>query len=447
VSIGYTAICSELSRLADVWGDGVLLLINLAFYIPSIPLLAAGAAFDHRINRRFGQARSNCFRLIAGEATAAAKRPALAACLVRCLLIHRTALLAGFGGCALVLAAFPYAQGSMHHMLAAVSLLGIFSAAAAGSSYSIATQQGDDGNASVAVALGYVSPAPVVLLVESLWHMGSGPWVMQLTLYWTVATVCAAALVAAVALARRQQRQEHAPLKQPPVAALEASLETPMLEWNDRWMAEGTTGAGTPAATAGGMSPRHASTWCDDSLTDVDVMLDGSSMTGVAGMAGIWPAALALGLSVTTSMCLFPLFTRFRSSGALGDAMLPVWLFWMKAAADIVGRVLPKVLCGPPPRACVLVLLAVLRVLLLPLALLHIVGGLGSLLQSDWLLVAYVALQWLASGAVDSWAFQILPRLVPPAQLGTQAASLTLVFNTSCLLGLLLAIPVQHLLV
>lgn len=444
VSIGFVAICSELSRLAAAWGNNVLLKINICFYLPSVPLLLLGATFDEHFDQRYGKRRTNTFRVAAGagcvpgscmKATLACLPclPALRSTCCRRLHIPCPAC-AGFGGCAAVLLAFPFVQGHLLCLLGAVVALGVFSAAAAGSSYQLATQQDDGGSATVAVALGYVSSAPVVLLVEAGWRIGPlCPWHKVLVLYATVAAITAAALAAAMAIVRRQQ-----PAQEPLVEPLLHEWAQPEVH---AWLAEGIAASSTAAAAAGARSNHVAVDDDDDS-----VLLDGGDAAGVQRtlLTTLWPAAASLSISIATSMLLFPLFPHFRSSGAVGHTMLPVVLFWVRALADIAGRLLPKLASGPPPAAAVLSV-AALRLLLLPLPLLRIAGHLPAPLQSDWLLVAFVAAQWLAGGAVNVWAFLLLPRLVP-AHLGPRAASvMTLTFNTSCLAGLLLAIPVQSL--
>ena len=58
---------SELARFASIFGNGVLLQLNLAFYLPSVPLLLLQAALDRRIDARFGHLPSNLVRVTAGE--------------------------------------------------------------------------------------------------------------------------------------------------------------------------------------------------------------------------------------------------------------------------------------------------------------------------------------------------------------------------------------------
>lgn len=54
----------------------------------------------------------------------------------------------------------------------------------------------------------------------------------------------------------------------------------------------------------------------------------------------IWPAAVALVLSVGASMVVAPFFTYVPSSGATGD-LLPQALFAVRTLSDIAGRLLP----------------------------------------------------------------------------------------------------------
>ena len=64
--MGWSAVSSELARFAASFGSGVLLQLNLAFYLPSVPLLLLQAALDRRIDACFGHLRSNVFRVTAG---------------------------------------------------------------------------------------------------------------------------------------------------------------------------------------------------------------------------------------------------------------------------------------------------------------------------------------------------------------------------------------------
>lgn len=315
-------------------------------------------------------------------------------------------------------------------------VLGVLSGAAASVSFALATRQGDGGAATVAVALGYVSSGPVVLAIEAGWRIGpTCPWHKLLLLYCCTAAITAAALAAAASIVRRQQEEELAGASGAEQPLLEEAPPEEAVRGGAAWLEEGPSAsalqkAGPAAAELEGTSaasrpPTRAQT---------------------ALLRSLWPVALALSVSVGTSMLLFPLFTRFRSAGALGDMMLPVVLFWVRAFADIGGRLLPKLVRGPPPSPRALLSLAVARLLLLPLPLWRIAGSLPAPLQSDGLLMGYVAVQWLGSGAVSAWSFLLVPRMVAP-ELAVQAAGvMTLVFNCACLGGLLLAVPLQWLL-
>ncbi len=50
----YMAICADLSTYREIYGPSVLLKMNLAYFLPSIPLLAVSAAVDESLDRRFG---------------------------------------------------------------------------------------------------------------------------------------------------------------------------------------------------------------------------------------------------------------------------------------------------------------------------------------------------------------------------------------------------------
>ena len=322
---------------------------------------------------------------------------------------------AGFGGCAAVLAAFPHLQDSLAQVLGAVAALGITSSIAFGTSYQLVSGYGS--SSTVGLTIGYVCSPPLVLLFEAALRLGPRcQWHEMRRLYGLVAAVPAVGLAVAVALLlqRRkadQRRQQQAQQLQPRHREQQlADSQEPLLQ---------------SASESGELS----------------VLLDGGDGGGSGTVFAVWPAAASLALSIACSMFLFPFFTHFTSAGQFG-MLLPVVLFWVRCFADILGRLLPKAL--PQPAPPLLLGLAALRLALLPLALMYIHGSLPAL-HSDFLLAAYVALQWLLSGAINAWSYLSVPRLVPPSLAAPAAAVISVTFNVACLAGLLLAIPFEAL--
>lgn len=373
----------------------------------------------------------------------------------------------------------PAIQTSLPRLLAAVAALGVVSSIAFGCSFQLAgrCQEG----ATVALTLGFVSSAPLVLALEAALRLGPCCSARQAAaLYEAAAAVAGSGLVAALAVARRQRTYSRQRLALGAAAALSLPrLQQPLLATDlpapepaaaaeaggrpgalDRIAAGAGPGASLAAAhpdwapllhsgageaaidvgmsvLSGGASPlaRQLSGTSDELLSDV--ALDGS---GGAALGAVWPAAASLALGVGCSMFLFPFLTQLPPRELGG--MLPVVLFWTRCFADIAGRLLPR-LCGglAPPGARTLLALAALRAASLPLPLLYIAGRLPAFCYSDWLLVAYVAAMWLSSGALNVYAYLLLPRLVPPTLTRRATSVMTLSFNAACLAGLLAAIP------
>ena len=65
-TIGWTAISSELSYYTAVFGPHMLLLLNAAYFLPSVPVLALQTVADHHFDRWFGVAASTATRFIVG---------------------------------------------------------------------------------------------------------------------------------------------------------------------------------------------------------------------------------------------------------------------------------------------------------------------------------------------------------------------------------------------
>ena len=321
-------------------------------------------------------------------------------------------LSAGFGGCAAVLAAFPHLQGSLVQVLSAVAALGIASSIAFGTSYQLVSSHGS--SSTVGLTIGYVCSPPLVLLIEAALRLGPRcQWHEMRRLYGLVAAVPAAGLAVAVALLlQRRNADQQAQQLQP--------------RHREQQLADGREPLLQSASESGEFS----------------VLLDGGDGGSSVSVLAAWPAAASLALSVACSMFLFPFFTHFTSAGQFG-MLLPVVLFWVRCFADILGRLLPKALPHPPAPPLLLGL-AALRLALLPLPLMYIHGSLPAL-RNDFLLAAYVALQWLLSGAINAWSYLSVPRLVPPSLAGPAAALISVTFNVACLAGLLLAIPFEAL--
>ncbi len=373
----------------------------------------------------------------------------------------------------------PAIQESLPRLLAAVAALGVASSVAFGCSYQLAGRSED--GATVALTLGFVSSAPLVLALEAALRLGPCCSAEEAaTLYEAAAAVAGSGLVAALTVARRQRSFSRQRLVLGAAAALSLPrLQQPLLaagrpELEAEAAAEAGSGSGAldrsgtgaaPGASHEGSHPSWAPllhTGAGEAAIDVGMsalsraaspltrQLSGTSDeplsdvapagSGGEELAAVWPAAAALALGVGASMFLFPFLTQLPPR-ELGK-MLPVVLFWTRCFADIAGRLLPRLFGGlAPPGARALLTLAALRAASLPLPLLYAAGRLPAYCYSDWLLVAYVAAMWLSSGALSVYSYLLVPRLVGPALIRRATSVMTLTFNAACLAGLLAAIP------
>lgn len=65
-TIGWTAISSLLGTYKLQYGPQILLQMNSAYFLPSIPVLLLQTQWDDFFNRKFGLAKATTFRLIFG---------------------------------------------------------------------------------------------------------------------------------------------------------------------------------------------------------------------------------------------------------------------------------------------------------------------------------------------------------------------------------------------
>lgn len=66
-TIGWTAISSMLAFYKQLYGPQILLQLNTAYFLPSIPILLIQTQCDAQINRSLGIATATAVRLFVGE--------------------------------------------------------------------------------------------------------------------------------------------------------------------------------------------------------------------------------------------------------------------------------------------------------------------------------------------------------------------------------------------
>lgn len=153
MQVGFMAawilITSELGYFAKWLGPSILLEMNLAFYLPSLPVLALSSHLEKAMDSAFGPMPAQAARIITG----------LAGSMILCAL-------------------FPFVTAGNEHarssLLAIIAILGTFSAIAFSTSYQLATnfRHADV----IALGIGGVGSGQIVLLIQlCLANFGSFP--------------------------------------------------------------------------------------------------------------------------------------------------------------------------------------------------------------------------------------------------------------------------------
>jgi len=128
-------ITSELGYYSHLYGPQVLLQLNLAFYLPSIPVLVLMGQLEPLLSDLLGPTASMAVRLMAG-----------------------------LGGCAALCAAFPFLPTRLGVLLGTTMVLGIVSAIAFSTSYQlVAWFRSAD---TIALGIGCVGSGPLALALQ-----------------------------------------------------------------------------------------------------------------------------------------------------------------------------------------------------------------------------------------------------------------------------------------
>lgn len=446
---GWTAISSLIGYYKSLYGPHMLLYLNLAYFLPSLPTLLLQSLWDARLDSKFGIAKAATVRL--------------------CI---------GLGGSTLICIVYPFYESSRDVLLVLVSLLGLCNSVAFSTSYQIVTHFSTSN--SVALTTGFVASGPLVVLAEAALRMGPRPsYIQQMLLFQLVAALTLAGWAAALLLLVRWWGQlqakadspESSPLLEDESVVLHSSQHSldPPGEHHSRYHAaphssdQAEAGLIEQQGTGGyeGSDTSRASSCNRDELergerSAVSLESMGSSQTGrslsmpsphavpewgyQALAQDIWPAVLALVLSVSTSILVFPFFPYVPSDGRFGDA-LPQVLFAARVISDMAGRLIP--LLGPLSSKQGLLSIAAAKAIMTPIFFLYIGSGFSH--YSDWAAVLYITLFWLLSGYVNNCAYVMASCWAPSHATAAKAGGLmALVFQTSSLMALLLAFWIEH---
>ncbi|KAL6763078.1 hypothetical protein V8C86DRAFT_2507052 [Haematococcus lacustris] len=492
--LAWTAISSLLSQFSRDYGPQVLLQLNVAYFLPSIPVLLLQTLLNDRMDRRLGsRVRGAMLRFVAG-----------------------------LGSLIALTAHFPSIASSHTRLLGATAAVGMAYGLAFGTSYQLASRFPP--SSTVMLTTGFVSSGPLVLALDLALKQGPfySPAALSALFTW-VSRLTGAGLAAACLLLLACYRTVNAGQLGPSKGAMVSLTAQPLsgkragqdgqlarrgtgpsrLHQNNGLMGSskgpplplasnsrpGSTGSlhpGQPGHSSmtmsgqGSLGPgpgpgglpqsvrRTSSGGGADTQQHHAVMLDvmeggrqawyepadqwsqGIQYEASTGKAAkpdmplltlawrISPAMLAIFLSVGTSMLVFPFFTFVRSTGLLSDRLAQV-LFYIRLLGDVVGRLAPRRLQASSRRA--LIGWAAVKTAMVPLvfAAIFIPEAVGG----DLGICLYVALFWVLSGYLNTCAYLVAPSLVPPHSKARASGLMTVAFQTSCLVALLAAAAVQ----
>ncbi|KAK9817758.1 hypothetical protein WJX72_001709 [[Myrmecia] bisecta] len=533
VSVAFTivwmTISSELGYYKLLYGPQVLLLMNIAYFLPSIPLLFVSSLCDGWLDRRYGVARTILARL-----------------------------LCGLGGCILIGMVYPFEPQSVRWLLGTVTVLGLMHGVAFSASYQMVSRFANKNT--ISLGLGCVGSGLIVLLLQLVLRLGPKPTRLQAkVMYEVVAGFVVLGFLASISLLLRHWNA----IEAASAHKGEAAITTPLLQQEEGRsdqsslvVAEQTTEVrhqrsisstlinfspldpfatvsegdnvfdGSIAIRGGRAELKRASTSFKDSFlqanresragrepgaVSVRRTISSPSETlsvyptlpakgrgpvasahtppqsaapGVASdqgaatrnrpptipeagspsrpatpvqpaglqrqtsgdhghlrevLAGIWPAMVALFLSGTVGILVFPYFTYCPSGGQFGE-LLPKVLFFARLFADVAGRTLPRIKRLAIRSPYLLLALGLTKACVCPVFFLYLKSG--DSWHNDYLAVGYVVCLWALGGVINTNAYVVAPQCVAPQLKAGAAGLMALASQVAHCVGLGLAVLV-----
>ncbi|WIA44094.1 hypothetical protein OEZ86_010446 [Tetradesmus obliquus] len=451
ISIAYTTpwiiMLSQLAYYSKIYGPQVLLQLNIAYYLPSIPILLLLGHIEKILDEQFGSTASMAIRLTVG-----------------------------LTGCAAISALYPFIPGRLSYLLWLVVALGSISAVAFSTSYQlVAWFRSAD---TIALGIGCVASGPLALIIQLALHIGTTPKRWQwIGLFEAAAGLVLVGILAAWSLLWQYWnilcgKEEYVDSSTPLLDSAEqaaadhvddeageaALMLSRMLTMQDPFQ-------GFPFTTMPGMELPHLRPLLrralSEDLSDIR-RLTHRSAAAAAAARGLhrrgdfgdaeslgavywevfkycWSTVLAALVSSTLLNCIFPFFTYVESSGMLGE-FLPQVLFYTRMLSDILGRLLPrkKALAITSPAA----LLALSGALLLCSVAFFVYLQVPPRMQYDPYVMVLVLALWLGGGYINTMSYILAPSLVPPRICTKASATMALTYQIAHILGLCIAIGI-----
>lgn len=135
---GWTAISSLIGYYKSLYGPHMLLHLNLAYFLPSLPTLLLQSVWDAKFDSKFGIAKAATVRLCLGKRVLSCSFFLSCSRNVLCLPLA-SGCHAGLGGSTLICIVYPFCESSRNVLLVLVSLLGLCNSVAFSTSYQIVT--------------------------------------------------------------------------------------------------------------------------------------------------------------------------------------------------------------------------------------------------------------------------------------------------------------------
>lgn len=430
---------SQLGHYKEIYGPQILLWLNLAYFLPSIPILGLSSLADGYLEQKFGVAEL---------------------CFVR--------LVIGLWGTSCTTLAFPFLPSDTpYYLLSTIIILGLFVGLSFSASYQLVSRFANKNI--IALGVGMSGSGFLVLLLE--FRMGSSPdKAEEIKLYFTLAAVVLCGLWATVSLLLRHwsainaccdtrsecllsQNESTAGPQSPitngrtarkslnrspslPPLLLYDALEPKLLDSYEppsfeRWLTPATSLTLTPQAL-----PSEENTIEESNRVEEVGECEGKLLLYDAAIASA-PALIGLAVQSTVALLIFPFFTFVNSSGLFGSS-LPKVLFFTRIFAELVGRLLPRCVCFAPTSTLVCFLSAFIA-FQTPLFFLYII--LPDAMQSDVVAVLYVAILWLLFGVLNTVS-NMLARLAPHRLKSSTAGMMAIISNLGHVVGLIMAVLV-----
>jgi len=470
-TIGWMTVSSLLDHYKLQYGPAILLQMNLAYFLPSIPLLLISSCLDDVLDRKYGIAKTTLMRL-----------------------------LIGLGGCAAVTAVWPFAHRSHRTLLSLVVVLGLVAGIAFSASYQLVARFANKNT--ISLGLGCVGSGIVTLIVETALRMGSTPSHKQeLILFEATAGVIVLGALAAFSLLIRHwnsiegstarvadagaaesllaeegsvrpagalqdrsiRKSLSLMLKYSPLSPFETMSDPERIDVDDEealvaireLFSRPSLTKGRSQEIAPSPDPSHTSYSEDDNgaarassmqrgISALQATLEefpdpeSHDHVGILGLCRlIWPIMMALFLAGVILCLVFPFFTYVPSSGMLGD-QLPKVLFFVRLFADMTGRTLPRKKALALTSQRLLFGLSCVVAVTVPLFFLYLKSP--PRFHSDWLSIAFVVFTWGNLGYINTCSYMLAPQRVPTSAKGTANGALAIIYQTSHCLGLLLAL-------